>query len=205
MADGTLTPVNPTIGQHYFTIAELRARKSELANATTFPDAKLEAARDYAEQRFEALAHAAYLPRTVTETVIGKGKASLFLSAFVEVSAVSAVTVDGVALTATELAALKVRPWGEVINTATWTEDSAIVVTYTHGFTEVPEPVKNATLMLATYHLLPPAIDARATVMTNDVGSFRISIADKTGRTGIPEFDSVAAPGNYGYEKPAVG
>ena len=43
----------------YFTAEELRAQYPDLANEAKYPDAKLEAAREFAEQWFEAAAHVA--------------------------------------------------------------------------------------------------------------------------------------------------
>ena len=55
----------------YFTAAELRAAYPELANAQKYTDVKLELARVFAEQWFEAAAHVAYVRRTATETLSG--------------------------------------------------------------------------------------------------------------------------------------
>ena len=56
---------------------------------------------------------------------------------------------------------------------------------------------------LAAEKALPSTIPARATSINTDVGSYRISQADKTGRTGIPEVDAVIA--QFGEDKPVTG
>jgi hypothetical protein len=187
----------------YFTIDELRAAYPDLVNETKFPDAKLESVRAFAEQWFETAAKVAYVPREVTETLTGNGKIVLFLSATIEVGPVTAAEIDGVALTAGELADLVVRRYGAVHRPGTWPKDAAIEVTYTHGYDEPVELAKQAVMMLAAEHAKPSTIPARATSLSTDVGNYRISQADKTGKTGIPDVDAII--GLLGDDKPVTG
>jgi hypothetical protein len=187
----------------YFTLEELRAAYPELANAAKYPDAKLEAARVFAEQWFEAAAHVAYVPRSATETQVGAGSRSLFLSRWAAVRPVTAASVDGVDLTAAELAALVTRPYGVVERPLRWPAGCTVVVTYEHGFEAPVELARTAVMMLAVEHAKPSTIPARATSVSTDLGSYRISQADVTGRTGIPDVDAII--GLLGADKPATG
>ena len=198
---GTGTPISP--GFAYFTIEELRARYPELSNATKYTDAKLEADRDYAEARFERAAKVAFVPREVAETLIGNGTKNLLLAATVEVGPLEAVSIAGVSLTEPQLAAVVVRKYGALERADLWPTGAEIVIEYVHGYDEPPEPVKGAVMMLAAERALPSTVPARATVLSTDVGSYRLSIADKTGKTGIPEVDAVIA--QFGEDKPVTG
>lgn len=197
---GTDTPI---IVGAYFTVNELRGHRYELTNETKYPDAKLTACRIFAEQWFEAAAKLAYVRREVTETHTGTGKTALLVSMTVEVGPVIAVTIDGTALTAGLLADLVTRPYGAVERAATWPKDSEIVITYQHGFSEPCELVRTAVMMLAAEKALPSTIPARATSLSTDVGNYRISQADKTGKTGIPDVDAII--GLLGDNKPVTG
>jgi hypothetical protein len=188
---------------YYFTIEELRAEYPELTNATKYTDAKLAADRDYAEARFERAAKVAFVPRSATETLIGRGRTTLLLSAIVEVGPLTDVTIDGVALTEPQLAAVVVRKYGALERADLWPDGAEIVVEYVHGYDVPLEPVKGAVMMLAAEKALPSTVPARATVLSTDVGSYRLSIADKTGKTGIPEVDAVIA--QFGEDKPVTG
>ena len=187
----------------YFTINELRAAHPDLHSATRYPDAKLEADRAFAEQWFEAAVHAAYVPRETTVTLTGNGRRTLFLPHWIEVGPVTAGKVDGVALTDVEIAALVTRKHGAVANVATWTKDAEIELTYTHGYATPVELARQAVMMLTAEKALPSTIPSRATSLSTDIGNYRISQADKTGKTGIPDVDAII--GLLGEDKPATG
>jgi len=188
---------------HYFTIEELRAEYPELSSETKYTDAKLAADRDYAEQRFERAARVAFVPREVAEALIGDGRTVLLLSAIVEVGPLTDVSIDGVPLTEPQLAEIVVRRYGAIERADLWPAGAEIVVEYVHGYDEPPEPVKGAVMMLAAERALPSTIPYRATSLSTDLGNYRISQADKTGRTGIPEVDAVIA--QFGEDKPVTG
>ena len=192
----------------YFTPAELRAAHPDLANDVKFPDAGLEAARVFAEQWFEAAAHVAFVRRTVTETLEGSGSRRLFLSQWAEVGRPTEVKIDGVPLAATEIAALGASRAGVLERRAPWPAGSSIEVTYPHGYANLAaaplgDLVKGAVMTLAAEHAKPSTIPARATSISTDLGNYRISQADATGKTGIPDVDAVI--GLVGAAKPATG
>ena len=204
MSDGIGIGAPVEAGEVYFSITEFRAQYPDLANETRYPAATLEAARDYAEQRFERAANVAFVPRERTDVLVGNGKRIILVTAGVAVGQPTAVSIDGTALTEERLAAIVARDWGALEWPALWPAGASIVVTYPHGYsTDIPEPVKGAVMMLAAERALPSTIPARATVLSTDAGSYRMSVADKTGKTGIPEVDAVIA--QFGAPKPVTG
>lgn len=192
------------VATHYFTIAELRAfRPRELENAVKYPDAKLDEARSVAESAFEKAARVAFVPRSATTTLIGHDGDTLVVPSHV-LRSVQAVTIDGVALTADQLSALKVRSWGGIVRATGWDDGAEIVVTYSHGYDAPPAPVKDAVMKLAVEAAIPSAIPARATAQNVGDQYFRITVAGRDGHFGIPDVDLVLK--DYGFaDLPAVG
>lgn len=198
-----LTPIpEDTDEGHYFTVAEFRASNDQFSSETDFTDLEVIAARSWAETRFETAARCAWVERTATETHIGDGYQYLTLHNH-DIRAVSSVSVDGTALTATELAALIIHPHGLVKRSAGWTEDALISVTYTYGKTSIPEPVKEAVILLAQHKVIPDNLRGNATSESTDVGFIRISHATPGGKTGLLEVDAVAA--DYGHAGVLIG
>lgn len=86
----------------------------------------------------------AFVSRTTTESVRGSDRVRLLLPD-VEVSAVSAVSVDGSAFTGDELADLVVESAvGAVVGASVWSSCSIYVVTYDHGLSVTPPAVRRA-------------------------------------------------------------
>lgn len=192
----------------YFTVDELRTACPELANEAKYTPAKLEAARAFAEQWFEAAAHVAYVRRSATETLTGTGSRLLFLSRWAEVGRPTQVKVDGAELAVDELAGLTAYRYGVLQRSLVWPAGADIEVTYPHGYdgpdgAPFGDLVKGAVMTLAAEHAKPSTIPARATSVSTDLGSYRISQADTTGKTGIPDVDAII--GLLGADKPATG
>lgn len=175
---------------HYFTIAECRATDAAF-DETTYLDSTIAIVRDQVETAIETAWHVAFVPRSVTaEKVSGTGTKKLFLGNFA-VRAVSAVTVDGTALTAGELAELVVHD-NVLYRESGWpTGYYNIAVTYTHGYDAPPAPVKRAALILAKEWLVPSQIPANATSQSYGDMTYRIMVAGRDGVFGIPAVDSV--------------
>lgn len=207
-------------GGHLFDLASLRAYDASLADTDAFPGAKLKAVRFAVEQRFEEKCGIAFVPRGARATLVGDGTPTLVLP-HLEVSEVYSITVDGVALTVSQLAQVRLDRcgtltrdfasssgwtagalWGEE-NSTVWLVGSVIAVHYAHGYSTPPAPVSDAGVMYAGESLMPNVIPRRATLQTVENNSYRISIAGRDGETGIPDVDSVLA--SYDRYLPAVG
>ena len=179
-------------GGFLFELADLRALESTYADAGRYPASRLRTARTAAEMRFEEAAGVAFVPRCRRVTLIGDGSWRLNLPD-PAVRSVRSVTVAGVALTATELAALVVREWGALDLTASvWTDQAEIVACYEHGEDYVPAPVSQAVMLLAPEYLTRKALASRATQEITELGTFNLSVAGFRRPTGIPEVDRVA-------------
>ena len=196
---GTGTPVVTTDTGHYFTIAEFRASDPAFASSTEFPDLAVDAARAWAEERFEHAADCAWVERTAIETLIGTGSQLLELP-HMDVRAITGATIDGAA---TDTAGLVAFPYGMVKRLAGWPHDSVIAITYTYGRATIPAPVKEAIILLAQFKIVPKNLRQNALSESTDVGFIRIAHATPGGKTGLLEVDAVAA--DYGHTRVHVG
>lgn len=126
----------------YLTASDLRAVKP-LDNESRFPDADLEELVAEFEEIVEQAKGVAFTPRTTTYTTDGVNGCRLELPHRM-VTAISAVTVDGTALSSDERAAIVIRSnAGTLERSAGWWGD-VIVVAYTHGMSEPPAAVLRA-------------------------------------------------------------
>jgi hypothetical protein len=190
------------VADHYFTVAEFRAFDTDFSSVTDFPDAKVEDARAWAEARFEEAAWCAWVERTGQVSFVGDGRYFAHLS-HRDIRAVTAVTVGGTALTAAELADLIVYPTGMVKRTAGWDEDELVVITYTYGKTSIPDPVKDAIMILTRFRMTPSNLADNAVSESTGTGFIRISHATPGGKTGVLEVDAVAA--DFGHARVVIG
>jgi hypothetical protein len=187
-----------------FTTAEARAfdygTTDVLGNNTTYPDADLTAAEARIRAHFERICRVAFFPTTVTDEYhSGDGSQILSLS-WPKVTSVTAVSTRSdstwTALTADELADLHIDPdldWCLYREGSCWpTGTRNIKVTYVHGFSSVPTPIKRAALICACAELIPSEISSRATSYSDGTMSFQLTYAGSAPHwTGIPEVDAV--------------
>lgn len=179
-------------------IADIRA--SDRALATAAVDV-LTDARDRATERFEKAARTAYTRRGRRAVLTGTGTTRL-IPPDLDIKSILSVTVDGVAWDATEVRIGS----GDILyapSNAVWTYGAEIVIRYEYGLDDVPEPVRFAVRDLAKMYAVPSLLPERATALSTDVGSFRMTIAGRDGFTGLPEVDEVIR--QFGKPAPAVG
>ena len=190
-------------GGYLFEIAEMRAFDLAFTSATTYPDAKMRAARIAAEQRLERACRVAFVPRARRVTLAGGGTPDLFLPDNA-VRRVMSLSVDGTAFSADELAALDVREWGRVTHGDGYAFDSGAVVKvfYEHGMDYPDAPVVQAAMLLAREYLVRSALSSRAISEATDVGFLRLSVAGPDRPTGLPEVDAVIT--DFGRRRPRL-
>ncbi|MFA7265131.1 MAG: hypothetical protein WC054_02365 [Candidatus Nanopelagicales bacterium] len=193
------TTTAEVVGGHLFDVNELREFDEEFEDAVKVPAEKIREARTISEDRIETVAGVAFVPRRREDTLISDGRPLLLLPKLavreVEVVSVNGEVVDDGWELDTKRDALT-RAGG-------WNAGDEVNVWYSHGLDQPPGPVRRAAMMLATEVLVPSSLPARATTQSTEVGTFRLSIAGRDGKTGIPEVDAVCAA--YGRQRPAVG
>lgn len=186
------------VGGFLFTVDELRSFDTDIT-VSAFADPSVVAAREAAEERFETLCAPAFRPKGRRATLDGTGRAEILVPDIESTKVVSAKIDAGsgaVALTASELSDLVVYPLGLVVRKekGVWTKGLRnIEILYEHGVGEAPEPVRRAHMILARAYLVPTPVHERATSLSTEGGTFRLSTAGRDGPTGIPDVDAVIA------------
>jgi hypothetical protein len=117
----------------YMTAATVRTRVTALANTTTYPSAELDRLVLEFTEIAERYMGVAYEPRTVTaeEVVIPNCVVKL---THPKIRSVTAATVEGVALTATELTEIVMDKLTGSVSSSRWTGSDLATFTYSHGF-----------------------------------------------------------------------
>lgn len=198
----------PGGGDVYFTTGQLRARP-DLESTSTYPDSALSSAHDWVVGIIERETGTSFIPRATTDVLSGNDATAdgrLALSRGWVLSLAS-VTVDGVALTAGELADCVVDGGGLLWRRSGWTGHAPwssgranVTVVYDAGYTPVcPPSLKEAALDAARWWLLTTwgksGMPDRATSITNEFGNVQLATPDAARRryTGLPGFDAELA------------
>lgn len=193
-----------------FTVAEARlfvdAGDTPLSDSNDYPNAALIAAEAHIRELFESACDVSFIPTVATETIDGAW------SRLVRVSrrnpakelprrpiTVSAASIDGVALSVTQLAALKPYPDGRItrVDGASWSsstsyQDLAVSITYTHGWATVPDQIKQAALMLCVRLLVGNDVPMNATSFSDGGATFSLTYAGAAPHwTGLAWVDAV--------------
>jgi hypothetical protein len=203
----TETSVVEIVGGFLFPLPDLRQR---LADTAIYPTSALVAARTAAEQEIERRAGAAFVPRYVYERIYITGPQRSLDLGRMYVRSIREVTIDGVNMTAGDVAGLGVDTTGlirRMSGSLQWWWGSGIAnggasiyVGYEHGMDFPPEPVRRATVDLASYnaqiYAAASGVDPRATRIITQDGTVDLKNIDSDG-SGIPSVDRIVV-GAYG-------
>lgn len=192
------------VGGYLFEIADLRAEDRAFENVDKYPTETLKVVRAWVEDVIESAraANVAFVPRARRVVLNGTGRTALMLPDL-ELRTVESVTVDGIAWTNEQVAALTVDD-GVVWATEPWPEGVRNVeIHYTHGHDFPPGAITRAALMLAREYLVKTDIPGRATATSIGDQLFRLTIAGRDGVTGLPDVDAAIA--QFGRKTYAVG
>lgn len=183
-----------------FSVAEARAfvhqGQTPLANATTYPDALITAAAERITARFARICDVSFVPVVGATAILDGGGEPYLLLPDARVTAVATVERwDGAAWVASGLT-YRLLDDGSLLGDARWPWGRAnLRVTYTHGYAEVPGPIKWAALIVAVNELAGSNVSDRATQQTNEYGTYNLSVAGWREHQwyGLPPVDSVLA------------
>lgn len=171
----------------YFTVAELRARFTEVTEAK-YSDAKVAEAIALAEEAFEDAADVAFITRTAT-SVVSTDEAARVSLPHNRVTSVTSVT--GATSGAQTLTDLRITGGSYLVGVA-WPVNEDLTVVYEHGYDDLPLRVSQAVMLLARTWLINGPIDSRASqVSTGDGGVINLSTPGQFGAEfGLPEVDA---------------
>jgi len=167
------------VGALLYTLAELRAfGKAELADAATWPDETLADVRARVTDLFEEVCDVSFVPRYRRCYLDGNGRYTLWLPTK-HIRQVFAISVNGVAYTAPQLALVNVDRRGQLYQQGTWLEGitpNNIIVSYEYGWPFPPAEIARAALQLSHYELTGAQLADRMISITNEFGIVRQSI-----------------------------
>lgn len=193
------------VGGFYFTLAEARAfDNSALSDTSRYTTASILETREEVEDQIENVCGVAFVRRGVRLRFSGESQTDLFLP-IVRPYAVTSASIDGTALTASEIADVVLRDYGVLYREAAWTSGTDNVVLHlAHGYSSPPPPIKRAALTLLKHRLAGSDIDDRAISFTDELGTRQLAVAGRKGQpTGIPDVDAVLA--QYSERVPVLG
>lgn len=190
------TDIVEIVGGFLFTIAQARA-VTPLNNATLYPTQTIVDTRTLVEQALEDACGVAFVPRYRKESFDGWGVTTL-LAHQPRVTAIRSASLNGTALTVSDLALVGGNQNGRLYYVNTWTSGYGnYVVAYEHGYEQPPLRMTQAALLLAKNWLVKGPIDDRTTAFSTEDGTFSLATPGLRGSTfGIPEVDAAVA--DYG-------
>lgn len=189
-----------------FTTAEARAfNGGQLQDPVSFPTADITTAEARIQAEFTRLCGVAFVATSTTEALDGVYSDTIRVNLHNPLRempqraiSVTAAAIDGVALTATELADLACYPSGKVIRKTLgyWYGASPnrrnVSITYSHGYATVPPDITRAALIVACAQLVPTDISARATSYSDGMMTYQLTYAGSWPHPfGIPEVDAI--------------
>jgi hypothetical protein len=187
-------------GGFLFGLAEARAAHPGLANTTDYPSTRLAAKRLEVEQECERICRRAFVPRFNRATLSGNDTDRLPIpntdGRGSEIRAVRAVSIDGTAWSAPDVAALGFTDFGIIKRPggALWPAGTGnIVVEYEHGLDYPPSELSEAAILRLRSRIAMPmsGVPDRAVSFTvTEGGTFRLSMPGKQ-LTGVPDVDAV--------------
>jgi hypothetical protein len=127
----------------YLTAAQVRSRVPVLANATTYPDSELNNLVSEFTDIAERYRNVAFEPRTVTGEIITRPNDMQQLG-HAPVRTVTAISVDGTAVGASDLAKVIIDGPTGMISNGPWRNARQMTVTYTHGLDAPSETLLRA-------------------------------------------------------------
>lgn len=187
----TVETYDEVIGGHLFTIAQARTfNHGQMASTTDYPDDDIREARDRIFDAFQVCCGVPFFPRYEREVLDGTGRRRVWLPHKRPLAMISA-TVDGVALTGPELAAVQLYVTGRIERDAMWSKGlQNVVVEWERGYRRPPLEITRAARALATYEVVSSEITDRMVSVANELGTVRLSIPGRNHPTGIPLIDA---------------
>jgi len=187
----------------YTSIAEVRALDN-LSDATTWPDATITEAIEYAEELIDNYTGTSWIHKAFTVTLDGKGGRAILLRndegyPVLFLRTITAVTIDGVSLSPADWSSWGLYPSGKVIRDSgsfPWaTEGRNVVISGTAGVTSAaPKDISWAARTVAAQYAkdLVSRVPDRAMQVQNDFGTVMMAQASSNPDrpTSLPEVNA---------------
>ncbi len=189
-----------------FTETDARAfNGAALDDSSRYPTAEITAVEATIRAEFARLCRIQFIPTSTTVVLNGCASSSIRLPLHNPLReqpprylSITAASIDGVALTAAELADLAAEPNGRVTRKTlgSWLGAAPnignVSITARHGYATVPGDIKRAALVVLLAQLLPSEIAPNATSYNDGMMTYQIGYAgDWPHPYGLHEVDAV--------------
>lgn len=196
--DGTahrFTTYHEVVGGFLFTEYDARQYdNAAMASTTTYPSAKLREYRDLVTDRLEEATGTSWVPRFKRVELSGEGTTKLALPSS-DIYRIQSVTVDGTALTSSELDDLVIDADNGTLERDTlgsWvTGHRNVVVEYEYGKRQIEDGADRIGLMWLRKLLVPSNIPDQVSGYTDEGGnSYRLGVPSARRPSGVFEVDA---------------
>jgi hypothetical protein len=186
----TFTAEHEVRGDLLFTIDQVRRFDTQKVTDAILDDSGVVQCRDLIWEFFEDYCNVAFGTAYKQTTLDGTGDLTIWLPSH-QITAVKSLTIGGSSVTIDS--DVKVYDYGMLYSAGGFTADRQnVVVGYEHGYTRIPGVIRRAAMTMLKDSLLPSNIASRAHLITDETGTYRLSIPGLPDRpTGIPEVDFV--------------
>lgn len=178
----------------YFTVPQARAAAPAIADPTVYSDSRIDETRAAVEEALERACGVAFEPREQTDRLDGTCGRSLKLRP--RPASVLACTLNGTALSASQLEEIVLRASGFAYRHAGWhARIGGVQITYRHGHPQPPGRVRRAAILLVAQWLTSDQAsqDGRLVSFGTDDGSARFLVAGQDGPFDHPEINAVVS------------
>lgn len=186
-----------------FSTAEARAFETALTTVD-YPDTAITAAEARIRAAITGICGVYFIPTTTTELIDGVASTTIRVSGHNPLKeqpprpiTVSAASIDGTALTVTELADLACYPDGRIVRKTLGSWEGAgnhlnVSITYRHGWATVPGEIARAALQLLCAQIIKSDISGRARSYSDGVMTYQLGFPGPAPHWfGIDEVDAV--------------
>lgn len=187
-AQSTFVREYPVLGSQIFSLYEFRNAGAGKFTSAKFSDDTVKRHRALVTDFFEDYCNRHFVRRYKEITVDGNGKTRLSVPVN-DLQSVQSITMDGTALTTTQLADVKVYEWGELYYESGWNFDERnVTIGYIAGG-GVPYDIKRSAIEYTKWLVSPGNTTDRAMILTDENGTYRLSQASMNRPTGFPSID----------------
>lgn len=187
------------VGGVLFSVEQLRRFGDRALASAKFTDQVIIDARTAVTDFFEHECKTSFIPRYSRDVIVrhhhnghGRSRHALWLSKK-RIQRIISATVNGSALDAGQLDDIVIEDTGRLHRTSGWVSSTPIVVEYVYGHVQPPPKVVDAAMTLARYELVNNDISDRTVMLTNELGTIRLSTPGANYPTGLPVVDAILA------------
>lgn len=183
------------VGDLLFTVAEARLFDvKQLTNPTSYPDIAIAEARTRILNNFQRICNVALVPRYSLKLLESHCETELLLPDSKASKLISLEFWDGVQWVAQDTSLYYITPDSCLTSYSCYQFPRHVRVGYEHGFSQTPQQLKRAALLVLVAELIPSNLPDRALSWNVNGSQYTLSVANGDSRFyGIPAVDAALA------------